>query len=43
MVQVDSAPLAFAVYNGDINQDGTIDASDVSDVDNAAYNSSQRI
>ncbi len=39
MVQVDSAPLAFAVYSGDINQDGTIDASDVSDVDNAAYNS----
>ena len=39
MIQVDSSPLRFAVYIGDVNQDGTIDASDVSSVDNDAYNS----
>ncbi|MBL0108349.1 MAG: hypothetical protein IPP52_13970 [Ignavibacteria bacterium] len=27
---------AFATYNGDSNQDGTIDSGDLSDIDNAA-------
>lgn len=29
----------YCMYNGDINQDGIIDASDVSETDNNAYNS----
>jgi len=33
------APNKYAIFSGDINQDGTIDASDVSEVDNDAYNS----
>ena len=36
---VDTSPNKYAIYGGDINQDGTIDASDVSSVDNDAYNS----
>jgi len=32
--QVDLSPLRYAIYSGDVNQDGTIDASDVSAVDN---------
>ena len=39
MKQVDASPVRFAIYSGDINQDGTIDASDVSEVDNDANNS----
>ncbi|MFZ1459926.1 MAG: FG-GAP-like repeat-containing protein, partial [Ignavibacteria bacterium] len=39
-IQVDNDPYnVFAFYSGDINQDGTIDASDVSEVDNDSYNS----
>lgn len=38
-VQVDDSPLKFAIYCGDVNQDGIIDAGDLSDVDNDAYNS----
>ena len=38
-IQADVSPLRFAVYSGDINQDGTIDASDVSVADNDSYNS----
>ena len=37
--QVDAAPVRFAIYSGDINQDGTIDASDVSETDNDAFSS----
>ncbi|MBK9404623.1 MAG: FG-GAP repeat protein [Ignavibacteria bacterium] len=37
--QVDTSPVRFAIYSGDINQDGTIDASDVSDTDNDAFSS----
>ncbi len=29
----------YCIYGGDISQDGTVDASDVSETDNAAYNS----
>ena len=39
MKQADTTPLRFAIYSGDINQDGTIDASDVSNADNDAFNS----
>lgn len=38
LVQVDASPVRFAVYGGDVNQDGTVDATDVSAVDNAAAN-----
>jgi hypothetical protein len=38
MVQVDSSPLRFAVYSGDVNQDGTVDATDLSTIDNDASN-----
>ncbi|MBK7253013.1 MAG: FG-GAP repeat protein [Ignavibacteria bacterium] len=37
--QVDTSPVRFAIYSGDINQDGTIDASDVSETDNDAFSS----
>lgn len=36
LVQIDSSPLRFAVYSGDADQDGIIDASDLSAVENAA-------
>ena len=39
MIQVNASPLRFGVYSGDINQDGTVDASDLSRVDNDAFNS----
>jgi len=35
-VRVDTSPLTFAAYNGDVNLDGIIDATDVSEVDNDA-------
>jgi hypothetical protein len=38
MVQVNSSPARFGVYSGDINQDGTVDATDVSTIDNDAAN-----
>lgn len=38
MVQVDASPVHFALYSGDVNQDGSIDATDVSAVDNDAAN-----
>ena len=37
MKQVDSSPLKFAAYSGDVNQDGTIEASDLSAIDNAVF------
>jgi len=39
MISVDASPVRFAIYSGDINQDGTIDASDVSNADNDAFSS----
>ncbi|HMS64667.1 MAG TPA: FG-GAP-like repeat-containing protein [Ignavibacteria bacterium] len=36
MIQIDASPLRFAIYSGDVNQDGIIDASDLSSVENAA-------
>jgi len=35
-IQIDAAPLRFGIYNGDVNQDGIIDGSDISDVENDA-------
>jgi len=38
-IQVDNSPYdVFAFYSGDVNQDGTIDATDVSAIDNDASN-----
>jgi len=39
MKQVDFSPVRFAAYSGDVDQDGSVDASDVSSIDNDAYNS----
>ncbi|MEO6694023.1 MAG: PKD domain-containing protein [Ignavibacteria bacterium] len=36
--QVDSSPIEFAVYSGDVNQDGIIDGTDLSLIDNDAMN-----
>jgi photosystem II stability/assembly factor-like uncharacterized protein len=36
MIQVDASPVRFGIYSGDTNQDGTIDATDVSMIDNDA-------
>ena len=33
-VQVDASPLLFAFWSGDVNQDGTVDAGDISEVEN---------
>lgn len=37
MKEVDLSPVRFAVFSGDVNQDGVIDASDLSLIGNAAY------
>ncbi|MBL8008253.1 MAG: hypothetical protein JNJ56_12040 [Ignavibacteria bacterium] len=34
--QVDISPVKFACYNGDVDQDQSVDASDLSDVENAS-------
>ena len=38
MIQVDNSPLTFAIYGGDVNQTGEVDASDLSTIDNDAFN-----
>jgi hypothetical protein len=38
LMQVDASPVRFAIYGGDVNQDGTIDATDLSAIDNDAAN-----
>jgi chitinase len=38
MIQVDSSPVRFAIYSGDVNQDGVVDAADLSLIDNASFN-----
>ncbi len=38
MIQVDASPVRFAVYSGDVNQDGVINAIDVGAIDNDAFN-----
>jgi len=37
-IQVDASPVRFAIYSGDVNQDGTIDLTDGSLIDNDASN-----
>ncbi len=37
-IQVDNNPQTFGIYSGDVNQDGTIDASDLSSIDNDITN-----
>ena len=37
--QVDASPVRFAIFSGDVNQDGTVDAGDLSQVENDAANS----
>ena len=39
LIQVNSSPVRYAIYSGDVTQDGAVDASDVSAVDNGALNS----
>jgi photosystem II stability/assembly factor-like uncharacterized protein len=39
MIQIDTSPVYFGIFSGDVNKDGTIDASDVSQTDNDSYNS----
>lgn len=41
LMQADVSPIRFAIYSGDVNQDGTVDASDLSEIDNdaAGFNS----
>ncbi|MBK8983713.1 MAG: FG-GAP repeat protein [Ignavibacteria bacterium] len=38
MQQVDLSPVRFGIYSGDVNQDGTIDLTDGSLIDNDAFN-----
>jgi len=38
MIHVNASPVLFAFYAGDVNQDGTVDATDVSAIDNDAAN-----
>ncbi|MBK9334744.1 MAG: CHRD domain-containing protein [Ignavibacteria bacterium] len=37
-IQVDAAPVRFAAYSGDVNQDGTIDLTDGGLIDNDSFN-----
>ncbi|MEO8210370.1 MAG: glycoside hydrolase family 9 protein, partial [bacterium] len=36
--QIDTSPVRFGIYSGDVNQDGTVDLSDVQLIDNDSYN-----
>ncbi|MEO8210801.1 MAG: FG-GAP-like repeat-containing protein, partial [bacterium] len=38
MAQIDFSPFRFGVYSGDVNQDGTVDLSDGSLINNDAFN-----
>ena len=38
MIQVDASPVNFAIYSGDVNQDGVVDGSDEALLDNDASN-----
>jgi len=38
MIQADALPVRFAIYSGDVNQDGTIDLTDGSLIDNDSFN-----
>jgi hypothetical protein len=34
MIQVDTSPVKYAIYSGDVNQDGMIDGTDAAQIDN---------
>jgi len=36
--QIDTSPLQFGIYSGDVNQDGVVDATDAGAIDNDAFN-----
>ena len=38
LILVDPSPVRFAIYSGDVNQDGTVDLTDGSMIDNDAFN-----
>lgn len=38
LIQTDASPVRFAIYSGDTNQDGIIDATDAGSIDNDAFN-----
>ncbi len=38
MVQSNANPVVFAFYSGDVDQDGSVDALDLSEIDNDAFN-----
>lgn len=38
ILQIDSSPLRFGIYSGDVNQDGVVDLADGSQIDNDALN-----
>ncbi len=38
MIQVDASPVRFGIYSGDVNQDGAVDLTDGSLIDNDSYN-----
>ena len=37
IVQVDASPVRFALFSGDVNQDGAVDATDLALIDNDAF------
>jgi len=37
-IQVDNAPVKFAIYSGDVNQDGVVDGGDGAIIENEAFN-----
>ena len=39
MKQIDTSPIAFGIFSGDENQDGTIDVTDLIDIYNNLNNS----
>lgn len=38
MIKIDNAPVSYAIYNGDVDQNGIVDATDLGIVDNDASN-----
>ncbi len=37
IIQTDNSPVLFSIYGGDVDQDGSIDATDLSMIDNDSY------
>jgi len=38
MILVDTSPNKYAIYSGDVNKDGAVDATDLAAIDNDAFN-----